>query len=95
MKITVRTTFELKPVLGARSVDVDLTDGSTLRDLLGRMDEVSEGKLSAHLFQAGTDLLFPYINIMVNGQSTLFLAGMETLLKEGDEVLLLPLVSGG
>jgi molybdopterin synthase sulfur carrier subunit len=95
MKITVRTTFELKPVLGARSVDVDLPDGSTLRDLLRRLNEVLDGKLSTHLFQAGTDLLLPYINIMVNGQSTLFLAGMETLLKEDDEVLLLPLVSGG
>jgi sulfur-carrier protein len=95
MKTTVRTTFELKPVLGARSVDVDLPDGSTLRDLLRRLDDVLEGKLSSHLFQAGTDLLLSHINIMVNGRSTLFLAGMETLLNEGDEVLLLPLVSGG
>jgi molybdopterin converting factor small subunit len=95
MKVTVRTTFELKPVLGARSVDIDLPDRSTLLALLRRMDEISEGKLSSHLFQPGTDLLLPHINIMVNGQTTVFLDGMETLLKEGDEVLLLPLVSGG
>jgi len=32
---------------------------------------------------------------MVNGQTISFLDGMETLLKEGDEVLILPPVSGG
>jgi len=32
---------------------------------------------------------------MVNGQTINFLQGMATELKEGDEILILPLVSGG
>ena len=32
---------------------------------------------------------------VVNGQTIHFLKGMETLLKEGDEVLFLPMISGG
>jgi molybdopterin converting factor small subunit len=32
---------------------------------------------------------------MVNGQTIQFLDGLGTVLKEGDEVLLLPLVGGG
>jgi len=95
MKVTVRTTFELKPLLGRRNVDVDLPDETTLKGLLSRIDEISGNKLSPHLFQPGTDLLLPHITIMVNGQTVVFLKGMETILKEGDEVLLLPLVSGG
>jgi molybdopterin synthase sulfur carrier subunit len=95
MKVTVRTTFELKPLLGGRNVDLDLPDGTALRGLLSRIDEISGNKLSPRLFQSGTDLLLPHITIMVNGQTVVFLKGMETVLKEGDEVLLLPLVSGG
>jgi len=37
----------------------------------------------------------PYVHIMVNGQTIHYLEGMETQLKEGDEVLILPPVSGG
>jgi molybdopterin converting factor small subunit len=32
---------------------------------------------------------------MINGQTIQFLHGMETTLKDGDEVLLIPLAAGG
>jgi molybdopterin converting factor small subunit len=39
--------------------------------------------------------LFPYIRIMVNGRDIAFLNRMDTVLQHGDEVLILPPVSGG
>jgi molybdopterin converting factor small subunit len=37
----------------------------------------------------------PYIRLMVNGRDIAFLNRLETELQEGDEVLILPPVSGG
>lgn len=39
--------------------------------------------------------ILPHIRIMVNGQTIDFLEGPDTQLQEGDEVLILPQVSGG
>ena len=36
-----------------------------------------------------------FINIYVNGRDVRFLSGLETELREGDEVQILPAVSGG
>ena len=52
-------------------------------------------KLYPHLFDPENDTVHPHVRIMVNGQTIQYLQGMKTLLKEGDEVLILPLASGG
>lgn len=36
-----------------------------------------------------------FINIYINGKDTRFLDGLETKLKKGDEILIIPAVSGG
>jgi molybdopterin synthase sulfur carrier subunit len=51
--------------------------------------------MAAHLFQPKSTTLLPYLRLMVNGRDIAFLDGMNTLLKEGDEVLIMPPVSGG
>jgi molybdopterin synthase sulfur carrier subunit len=52
-------------------------------------------KLSARLFGPDSGAVVPYVRIMVNGHAIQFLQGMETPLREGDEVLILPPASGG
>ncbi len=59
------------------------------------MLETRGEELSPHLLDPETHLPLPHVRIMVNGQAIRFLNGLETLLFEGDEVLLLPLVAGG
>jgi molybdopterin synthase sulfur carrier subunit len=39
--------------------------------------------------------LRPHVNVYVNGESIRYLAGLATPLDEGDEVWLLPAISGG
>ena len=95
IKITLHTILELKQVIGQRLTEIDLPDGSTVEDLLTYMKERWGDKLSTHLFDPDSGAVLPYVRIMVNGQTIQFLEGMETPLKEGDEVLILPPVSGG
>ena len=52
-------------------------------------------ELANRLFDPDDGAVLPYVRIMVNGQTIEFLEGMETPLKEGDEILILPPASGG
>ena len=95
MKITLHTIMGIKDVIGQRLTELDLPQDSTIADLLVSMSKTWGEKLSGKLFDPITGSVLPYVRIMVNGQTISFLDGMETLLKEGDEVLILPPVSGG
>ena len=85
----------LKDVIGQRLTEIDLPQGSTITDFLTYMRERWGDKLSTHLFDPASGDVLPYVRIMVNGQTINYLNGMETLLEEGDEVVILPPVSGG
>jgi sulfur-carrier protein len=95
MKVRIHAILTFKEILGAREIDISLAEGALLRDLLSRMVDVWGDRLSPHLFQPGTDQLLSSVTLMVNGRSMQFLNGIETELREGDEVLLLPPVAGG
>lgn len=95
IKITLHTILGLKEVVGQRLTEIDLPHGSTVEDFLTYMKERWGDKLSARLFDPDSGAVLPYVRIMVNGQTIQLLEGMETPLKEGDEVLILPPVSGG
>lgn len=95
MKITVHTILGLKQALGQKKTEIDLPEGSALEDLFSLMREKWGEKLFTHLFDPDSGEVLSYLRIMVNGQTIHFLQGMETLLQEGDEVLILPLISGG
>lgn len=95
IKITLHTILGLKQVTGQRLTEIDLSHGSTVEDFLTYMKERWGDKLSARLFDPDSGAVLPYVRIMVNGQTIQFLECVETPLKEGDEVLILPPVSGG
>jgi sulfur-carrier protein len=95
MKITIHTILEIRQALGQRLIEVDLPQDSTVEDLLGYMKKRWGEKLNCRLFHPDDGKVLDHLRIMVNGQTIHFLKGMNTLLNEGDEVLIMPLVSGG
>ena len=95
IEITLHTILGLKEVTGQRLTGIDLPHGSTVEDFLAYMKERWGDQLSARLFDPDSGAVLPYVRIMVNGQTIQHLEGMETPLKEGDEVLILPPASGG
>jgi molybdopterin synthase sulfur carrier subunit len=95
MKITLHTILGLREVVGQRLTEIDLPQGSTVEDFLVYMKEGFGDKLSGRLFDPDSGAILPYVRIMVNGQTIQFLEGMQTPLKEGDEILILPPASGG
>ena len=95
IKIKVYTIMELKKICGQREFELSIPQGNTVKDLLSLMINKWGERLSDQLYKPGTDSVLPHIRLMVNGRSIEFLKGMETVLQEGDEFQMLPLVAGG
>jgi molybdopterin synthase sulfur carrier subunit len=95
MKIKIHSILSLKEVLGGKDVEMTIPEGATVSGLLAGMVEIWGDSLSPHLFKPGSDELLPYVRLMINGQTIQFLKGMDTVLQDGDEVLLIPLAAGG
>jgi molybdopterin synthase sulfur carrier subunit len=93
--VKVRTILALKKILGKGEVELAVPEGSTLRELLAMLVEKWGDELGSRLFEPKTRTVLPYIRLMVNGRDIAFLDRMETVLRNGDDVLILPPVSGG
>ena len=95
IRVKIHTILEIKRIIGQREIEVSVPDGSTLDDLLSQMIDTWGEELRLKLYDPETSKLFPYIRFMVNGRDIGFLNKMETILKDGDEILILPPVGGG
>ena len=95
IKVKVHTILGLKKIIGQREIEVSIPEESSVEALLSRMVKTWGEELSVYLFEPESTRLLSHIRLMVNGQDIGFLKGMETLLGDGDEVLILPPVSGG
>ena len=88
IKVKFPTVFV--QVTKERRVEVD--NAGSVKDLLDTLFERYPG-LKEKLIK--DDELTPFINIFVNGEDIRLLNGVETELKDGDEVAFIPAISGG
>ena len=95
ISITVRTILGLKDILGKDVVEFSIPQGTKIKALVALMVERWGARLASYFSDAEQARALPTIRILVNGRDIGFLKGMETELREGDEVLMLPLVGGG
>ena len=93
--VKVRTILTLKKVLGKGELELSFPEESTLQELVSTLVNRFGDELASLLRGPETRNSLPYIRYMVNGRDIAFLNGMETALQSGDEVLMLPPVSGG
>lgn len=95
ISITIRTIIGLKEILGKEVIEFSITEGTTVKSLVALMVEKWGSRLAPYFADAEQNRPLPKIRILVNGRDIGFLNGMETELRDGDEILLLPLVGGG
>lgn len=91
----MRTILDFKRILGESEVKISVPEQSTLQELLLKMVDTWGDELASHLFEPNSTSPLPHIRLMVNGQDIAFLNRMETVLQDGDEILILPPVGGG
>lgn len=93
--IRIRTILKLKKIIGKGAVEFSVKEGTTLEEALDKMIATFGKELESSLFSSEDRSLLQHIRLIVNGRDIAFLNGLQTVLKEGDEILILPPVSGG
>jgi molybdopterin synthase sulfur carrier subunit len=91
MSVTVRIPTPLRKL--TNELDVVTGDGGTLLACIDSLEQQYPG-LKERLCDEGGDLR-RFVNVYVNGEDVRFQAGLETSLKSGDEVSIVPAVAGG
>ena len=87
----VRIPAPLRRITGNQDkVDVE---GETLSAVLAELETRFPGIRERILDENGT--LRHFVNVYVNGEDVQFLQGLETAIKTGDEVSIVPAVAGG
>ena len=96
MKVKVEYLGHVKNIIGSgRQEEVEIGDEASVTDLLTVLSEkYGEPFKKAVYEKSGVDVKPNYI-ITVNGYLLNQLSGIETKLKNGDHITLLPIVSGG
>jgi molybdopterin synthase sulfur carrier subunit len=91
MSVRVKLPTILRKHSGGQAL-VD-AQGSTLRELLADLEERYPGITKNIVSQDGG--LHRFINVYVNDEDVRYLGSLETAVKEGDTVSILPAVAGG
>jgi molybdopterin converting factor small subunit len=90
MAIEVRIPTILRTYTGgAKAVD---GSGASLTELIDNL-EANHSGLKDRLIEAGD--LRRFVNVYVNDEDVRFTGGLETVLSDGDQVVILPAVAGG
>ncbi len=96
MKVTVDYLGHIKGILGSKQPDkIELKPDSTVRDLLVLLAEKHGEPFRKAIYEPGSTDLKPTHIMTVNCLLLNQLKGLDTQLKDGDRVVLMPVVSGG
>lgn len=91
MSVTVRIPTPLRKL--TNDLDIVSADGGTLVACIDGLDSQYPGLKDRILDETGQ--LRRFVNVYINGEDVRFQQGVETALKAGDEVSIVPAVAGG
>jgi len=90
MSVTVKIPTQLRAATGGQA-EVEV-DGNNVGEALDAVF-AAYGDLRERITEDGT--LRRFVNVYVSGEDIRFQQGLETAIKSGDEVTILPAVAGG
>ncbi len=94
MTITVRFIGALRSASGKDKIAIKMKDTVQLREFIKKIIK-EQPKLKRALIDSELEDPRPNALILVNGKEINILNGLETLLKDGDEVVFVPVLHGG
>jgi MoaD family protein len=90
MAVEVKVSSTLASLVGARSVQ---GEGTTIGELLANLDTAYPGFRKQISGEDGQ--LHRFVNIYLNDEDIRYLSALDTAVKEGDVVSILPALAGG
>lgn len=76
---------------GTGVLRLELPEGSTIEDLLKKLEEQYGSRLDISRLVGEN----PNVKVLVNGREIMYLDGLRTILRDGDSVAFIPPVAGG
>lgn len=96
MRITVEYLGYIKQTLGITQAEsIELNSNASTQDLLVLLANRHGEPFKKAIFDPRETNLKPYHIIAINGLMINLLNGLETKLKDGDRVVVMPVVTGG
>lgn len=95
MNVKVRSIALIKALLGQGEIDLALPSGATIDGLLERLTEIGGEKLAPYVAVPKEESAHAPLRVMVNGRDIAALAGRQTVLQDGDDVLIFVPIAGG
>jgi len=96
VRVVVRFIGVHRSMAGKESIEVDIREGGKILDLVKEVsDRVGKAELQKALLDPELNDPRPNNVILVNGREINSLNGLETVLREGDEITVIPLIHGG
>jgi molybdopterin synthase sulfur carrier subunit len=93
--VRVRSIALIRTLLGREEIPLSLPEGATVETLLERLVETGDPKLSSYFAIPKEASAHAPLRIMVNGRDITVLAGRQTALEDGDDVLIFIPIAGG
>ena len=95
LTVHVRFMGDLPTIVGSRSVQVDMSEGATVRDLLTVLSNKYGEAFTVRVFSA-PEKLHHYILVFVGGRDIKGRGGNHAKIGEGEvDVIMLPMFGGG
>jgi MoaD family protein len=93
MLIRVRFYGDVKTYVGKRWTTIEIPEGSNVRHLIEALDGEVEADLSGKLLKEGW--IGNLVRVLVNGKHIVHSKGLDTALRDGDLVVMMPVTGGG
>ena len=95
MKVKVEYLGMIKNLLNKRVEELELKEGTTLQELLSKLSNLYGTPFKKEVFEPGQKDVKTGFVVTVNGVLMGQLQGVGTVLKNGDHIIVMSLMSGG
>jgi len=96
LKAKVKYFTTLRELSGSAEEEINIENGGTLADLIKEVASKYGEEASNYLYHKGEDgKADPSIYFLINGTNARMLSGLNTKLRDGDVVAIIPPIGGG
>ncbi|MHA1799806.1 MAG: ubiquitin-like small modifier protein 1 [Candidatus Helarchaeota archaeon] len=94
MEIMIEFFASLKDLANIEKIHFIIEKNSTIKSILEKLKNKLGNNFEEKIFNS-SEKLNKYVMITLNGMNINKLSGLDTIVKNGDEILMIPAVAGG